>query len=375
MMSLREHISLLRGGLFGPSQATERAIARLEAEERNGGLPPIKTIGEFVRAATTFAATGDNDLRLKRAPTGAGETGATIGGFLVAKTIAEPIIETIFSDRNSVLSYFKRFVIPDGKNTIDVPGVDETRRANGFRWGGIVADFVDEGILQTTSFPKLKSTQFSTEKMLALVPLSNELLNDVENLDAYLKTAIADELSFKLEQYSLTAAGTGTGRPLSIMHSPALITIAAETGQQPGTIVAENVQKMWDALPSASRKRAIWAASESGVKQLQLSGYSIYPQSGATNPGDLPRLLGRPLIESDTLPIVGASGDIMLIDPEWYGVAAKEMRVAMSADVAFLSDQTYLRCVLRCDANPLVSAPLTASDGTKRSPFVALAAR
>jgi len=335
-------------------------------------------IGRFTQALARFAG-GDTDRRLTRAPTGLGETSGTGGGFLVPAVLGEPIFETIFSNRNSALSYFRRLTIPDGANAIKVPGVDETSRANGYRWGGVSADFIDEGILQTNSFPRLKETTFAAEKMLALVPISGELLADAENLTNYLTAALADEIAYKLEQYTLTSAGTGAGKPLSVLKGPALLTMAAVGGQKPASIVYDNLTTMWNALPSASRKSAIWVASESAARQLLTNGAAafpgFYPNSGATNPDDLPRLFGRPVVECDALPTVGTVGDILLVDPLWYGLATKPMAVALSAEVGFLSQQAYLRVVLRCDANPLVSAPLTASDATQRSPFVALGAR
>ena len=62
------------------------------------------------------------------------------------------------------------FNIPDGSNTLRLPGVDETSRANGYRWGGVQADFVDEGSTETPKFPRLKATDFAAEKIIGYVP-------------------------------------------------------------------------------------------------------------------------------------------------------------------------------------------------------------
>jgi len=75
------------------------------------------------------------------------------------------------------------------------------------------------------------------------------------------------------------------------------------------------------------------------------------------------------------LPPVGTPGDVLLIDPAWYGFASKPMASALSAHVLFTSDQAVLRVTWRCDGRPLVSAPIAATDGASRSAFVALAAR
>ncbi|QAY96702.1 phage major capsid protein [Methylovirgula ligni] len=335
-----------------------------------------RQLGEWALALLRAEQGLGVDAILNRAPTGAGETVATAGGFLVPTAAADFILGTIYEDRNSVLPYFFKWNIPDGANSTKVPGADETSRANGYRWGGVVADFEDEGDTQVESLPRLKQTEFSANKIIGFAVVTDELLADAENLGNFLQRAFSDELRYKLEQYSLSAAGTGAGKPLGILNSPALVSVAKQSGQSAGTIVGANLEAMWTALPAASRKRAIWAVSETAAAQADgATTLGIYPFSGSTNPDDVPRIKGRPAIETDALPIVGTPGDILLIDPAWYAVASKPIDWAMSADVLFISDQTVFRITWRVDARPLVSAQITGSDGSARSPFVALAAR
>ncbi|QXX74245.1 phage major capsid protein [Methylovirgula sp. HY1] len=338
--------------------------------------PKFNHLGEWALTMVASARGGRPDERLFRAPSGAGETVATAGGFLVPEAFAPNILTTIYADRNSVLPYFQKFNIPEGTNAYKVPGVDETSRANGYRWGGVTADYENEGVAPGDSWPHFKQTEYDAPKLIGMVPVTNELLADTENLGAFLETAFADELRYKLEQYTLSSAGTGTGKPLSVLNSPALITVAATGSQTAGTISYANITSMWSALPSASRKRAIWALSESAMAQADANmPYPVYPPSGCQHPDDVPRIQGRPAIETDVLPICGTPGDILLLDPLWYGVAAKPMASAMSAHVMFINDQAVFRITWRVDGKPLVSAQLTASDGTNRAPYVALAHR
>lgn len=334
----------------------------------------FRGLGEWARALVG-AHGGVVDPRLSRAAAGAGEDDPTAGGFAVPESFASEILTTLYEDRVSILSYLRKFNIPDGSNTLRVPGVDETSRANGYRWGGVLADFVDEGVAETPEFPCLKATSFSAEKIIGYVPLTNELMADVDNLDAFLKIALGDELRYKLEQYILSAAGTGVGRPLSVLKSPALVTVAKTSGQSSGTLTELNLRNMLYALPAPSRRRAIWAASESAMELVESFEAVTRPGSGCANPDDLPRIKGRPVIETDVLPAVGTPGDVLLLDPAWYGFAAKSMVSALSAHVLFASDQAVFRIAWRCDARPLVSAPITASAGASRGAFIALAQR
>lgn len=335
-----------------------------------------RQLGEWGQSVVKAAQGRGVDDVLQRAPTGAGETIAVAGGFLVPETLAPIVLGTIYEDRNSILSYLLKFNIPDGSNTYKVPGVDETSRANDYRWGGIIADFVDEGSGWDYSLPRLKQTEFNANKIIGLVAVSNELLADAENLGTFLLRAFADELRYKLEQYVLSSAGTGAGKPQGIMNSSALLTAAKASSQSAGTIVAANLELMWQTLPSASRKRAIWAVSETAAAQADgATPIGMYPLSGSTDPDDVPRIKGRPAIETDVLPVCGTPGDILLIDPAWYAIASKPMQWALSGDVLFTDDQAVFRITWRVDAKPLVSAAITGSDGTQRSPFVALAQR
>ncbi len=348
-----------------------REKRRAYAREKLGHF---ENFGEYVRALVD-ARNNPPDPRLLRAPTGGGETSPTLGGFAVPEGFADVILTTLYEDRTSILNYVQRFNIPDGTNSLHVSGVDETSRANGYRWGNVVADFADEGAVETPGFPKLKATQFATEKIIGFVQLTNELMADARNLETFLRRALVDELKYKLEQYIFSSAGTGVGRPLSILNSSALVTVAKTSGQTSGTLTSANLRAMRAALPAGSRRRAIWATSESLLESQDSIEEITFPQAGCANPDDLPRIMGRPVIETDVLPAIGTPGDVLLIDPAWYGFASKPMFSALSADVLFASDQAVLRVTWRCDAKPLVSTPITATDGASRSAFVALAQR
>ena len=328
--------------------------------------------------AVCRATHGSADYRLMRAPTGAGETDPTLGGFLVPEAYAQEILTTLYEDRTSLLHYLQKFNIPDGKNTILIPGVDETSRANGYRWGNLSAGFVNEGVQPSANFPKFKQTEIAAEKMIALVVITSELMRDGGNLGAFLVRALKDELTYVLEQYILSSAGTGAGVPLGINNvgNAALVTAAKVTGQTAATLNAQNLRTMWGLLPAGCRRRAIWATGESALPLADAFPSEIsFAASGSTSPDDLPRIMGRPVIETDVLPAVGTPGDVLLFDPAWYGFASKDPVEALSAHAYFTSDQLILRVTWRCGGAPLISSKITGSDGTSRSPYVNLATR
>jgi hypothetical protein len=338
----------------------------------------FRHFGEWAHAVCR-AAHGPADLRLMRAPTGAGETDPTIGGFLVPESYAQEILTTLYEDRTSLLNYLQKFNVPDGRNSILIPAVDETSRANGYRWGNITLGFANEGVQPTTaSFPKFKQTEIAAEKMIGLVVVTSELMRDAGNLGTFLQRALKDEMLYVLEQYILSSAGTGAGVPLGINNAgnPALVTAAKVTGQTSGTLNAQNLRTMWSLLPAGSRRRAVWAVGESAMTLADAFPSEIsFAASGACDPDDLPRIMGRPVIETDVLPAVGTPGDVLLFDPAWYGFASKEPASALSAHAYFANDQLVLRLTWRCGGAPLITSKITGSDGTSRSPYINLAQR
>ena len=73
---------------------------------------------------------------------------------------------------------------------------------------------------------------------------------------------------------------------------------------------------------------------------------------------------------------LGTIGDVILADMAQYIILQFPLQSAMSADVAFLTDETVFRFMLRLDGAPVYASPVTAANGTAtRSPFVTLAAR
>jgi HK97 family phage major capsid protein len=220
---------------------------------------------------------------------------------------------------------------------------------------------------------------------MAFVITSNELLNDVPMLDAHMKRVFAAEVGFKLDLAVLS--GTGAGVPLGILNSPATIKVAKQTGQASGTIVAQNIQQMWTAMPAPSRRRAVWLVSEQAEEQLDnlttvIGTAGVVPPSAAAmympaaDEDSYPRLKGRPVIAIEQASTLGTVGDIVLADLSQYVLIDGGLNPAISVAVRFLTDETVWRFRLRVDGSPAWVSPVTSYNGSgTRSPFVALAAR
>ncbi len=94
------------------------------------------------------------------------------------------------------------------------------------------------------------------QKLLALCYVTDDLLQDATALEAIVKQAYADEMSFKIDDAIIN--GNGVGMPLGILNSGALVSVAKESGQGAGTIKYENILKMWSSMPARLRANAVW---------------------------------------------------------------------------------------------------------------------
>lgn len=56
--------------------------------------------------------------------------------------------------------------------------------------------------------------------------------------------------------------GLGTGQPLGYMNSGSLVTVAKELGQATGSVVTQNVLKMWSRCWGRSRQNAVWLINQ-----------------------------------------------------------------------------------------------------------------
>lgn len=363
--------------------AADRSVALLEQSARElrhaaptafGDPSRFGSIAENVIAGIEASRGAPQDKRLERAPAGADITDPTAGGFMVQTNFSQTLISRAYEEALVAGLCDRR---PTSKPLADVriPGIDETSRADGSRFGGVVSYWGDEATQVTKSKPKWKNLNLSTRKLIAFVAGTNELLSDAPMFDAHLNQVVPAELAFKLDLAVLS--GSGVGQPLGMLNSPALISVPKETGQAAGSIVRENVNKMWKRLPAPSRYGAVWLANEDADEQLEaLSGNpGTYIPAGVYG-NEFPLLKGRPVLTIEQCPTLGTVGDLVLADLSKYIIVDGGLNTTLSFHVLFDSDEVSFRFTLRVDGKPGFTSPITPYNGTStRSPYIALGAR
>ena len=343
----------------------------------------FRNFGEFARAVFQASLPGnapDGRLLSQRnaaAPSVYGsETTGADGGFLVPPQFAKDIF-TLSLDDEALLPLTDNVEVSG--NAMVFPK-DETTP-----WGTdcITVAWQAEGLAAATSKPKLGTSALRLKKLMALVPITDELLSDTDALTSYLPKKVASRMQWKINESILF--GSGAGIPQGALAGSAVITQAKDNAQATNTLTPLNLANMISRLPPGSFKNAVWIVNNSvlpALFTLTLGNYPIYlPVGGgvgAMRASPYGTLLGRPIYVSQHASQFSSQGDVILVDLSYYQTITREggMETATSMHLYFDADATAFRTLFRMDGQSKIAAPILPAKGAATlSPFVQLAAR
>lgn len=355
------------------------AAGRLPAQPRQDpGKWGFRSAGEYIVAVFRASARGATpDPRLiANAPTTYGQEGVGAdGGFAVPPDFRATIVKKVTGEE-SLLSRTDQQTT--SSNAITVP-LDETTPWQSS--GGIQVYWENEAGQKTQSKPQLKEQTVRANKIIALVPMTDELLQDAPAMTNWLNTKVPEHIDYAVNAAILR--GTGVGQPLGILSSAALITVPAESGQTADTFVFNNAVNMYTRMPATSKRNAVWLVNEDIEAQMMKMAF---PGSGTAVPVYLPpgglsaapygQLLGRPVIPLEASSALGDVGDIVFADLSKYVTLMKGgLKQDISIHLFFDYDITAFRFVLRIGGKPWYNSVITRANGVSRSFFVTLGAR
>jgi len=252
-------------------------------------------------------------------------------------------------------------------------------------WGtdGLRAYWQSEASAATQTKPKLSTTTLRLYKLMALVPLTDELLADTNALNSYVPKKVGQSIMWKMNEAILWGLGNGT--PQGAFQGNAAVVQAKDSGQATLTLTALNLANMMSRLPPGSFGKAVWMMNNNvlpALFTLTLGNYPIYLPGGAAVGGiqmnPYGSVLGRPLMVTQHAKSFTSQGDVMLMDPTYYRTITKTggMQNAVSVHLYFDADATAFRTTFRMDGQPKIVNPINPANGsTTLSPFVQLAAR
>lgn len=299
------------------------------------------------------------------------------GGFLVPEVLRAELLRVALE--TSVVRARAR-VIPMDSLRVPFPTIDSTSNASSV-FGGITAAWTEEGATLGESEAKFGRVVLQASKLAARCDVPNELLMDsIISFAALIDQMLPPAISWFEDTAFLT--GNGVGQPLGVLNSPALVSVAKETGQSADTLLWENIVKMYARMLPSSLGSAVWVANIDTFPQLATmslavgtGGSAIWLNNGVVGPPMT--ILGRPVIFTEKVPTLGGAGsgkDIGFFDFNYYLIGDRmDMRAESSAHAQFTSDQTVYRIIERVDGRGWLQSAITPQNGSNTlSPFVTL---
>lgn len=358
-----------------------------------GGGEPMRGVsrgvyssfGEQLRDVANASRPGGDARAMDRlmkvqASSGSNEGIPSDGGFLIQPSFSYELLRK--ATQVSVLQpRCLNMGVSTNSNSITLPMVDESSRANGSRWGGIQSYWVPEGEKLTGTKPKIRTQTLELNKLTGLCYATDELMQDSAVAGQVISSGFASELAFKTDDSIVN--GNGAGMPMGILNSPALVVVPKQAGQTAKTILFENVVDMYSRLVASSDANACWLINKDVLPQLftmtlavGVGGVPVFMPAGGASGQPFMTLFGKQVIPIEQAHTLGTVGDIMLVNLSEYLWIDKGIQQASSIHVRFEYMEQVFRFSKRCDGQPLWNLPLTPYKGANTlSPFVALATR
>lgn len=355
---------------------------------KNGGF---ESMGEFcaaVRKAAQYGGTRDERL-IRNSAAGQNETTPADGGYLVPPEYADGIIDLI-EDQSILLPQARKVTIA-GNRLIETYLL-ETKRDDSHRHGGILAYWKGEADQYTASKAQFGERTTQLDKLTALAPVTEEMLEDYPAMESMLGDLVSREFAWKMDDAILNGTGTGS-TPLGMLVSgnTALVTVAKESGQAAGTVNVENILKMFNRMPAQCRANAKWYINQDLeidlMKLMQVNGsvsgsdYTfggpLYVPAGAFG-NEAGKILGHDVVPVEQANAVGEAGDIAFIDATQYLIVEKVSGITKQASMHmyFDTDQVAFKFSYRVGGRPEWMNTIAGAKSTiTRSPYVMLGAR
>lgn len=345
-----------------------KLMARNESEYKTRVGRALETLRKAAEAQGITKANAVNTLDSESA------------GLLVLPEFAPEIAELVYD--NQIMSMCDQYVVSG--NTMRFPRVDVSSRKANRRNGGIQGQWPEEGDTQPVSRPSFGATELRLHKLVVVVFLSEEMLDDnAYMLEQWVRRAVSSEINFMTGDAIFN--GDGVGKPLGFLNSPALVVVPAQGGQAAATVVPQNIENMYSRMRFGQGWEGYrFFINQDTYPQLNLmtvgSGGSAAPvflPAGNMSTAPFGSLKGIPIIPTEFSRTLGQVGDVALANLSRYLMISKAgIQESVSTHVEFLRDQTAFKFTFRIDGRPLYDSPTEPLNGTNtQSDFLAIATR
>jgi HK97 family phage major capsid protein len=379
-----QRVNLADATVRRPLTRAERRTApnpRAAGAALNGKFDDLADFMQVVYAVspTTQGSVRDNQREKASLIRNYQEAVPSEGGFLLPEEFRAELFALALE---TAIVRPKAVVVPMSGPSLRFPTVDETTRV-GSVFGGIVVQRVPEGGTITPTNANFGSVKLEASKQVAGANVSNELVNDASAFLAFMEASLPAAMVNAEDMDYMTANGAGAPLGMLNVNNPCIVTVAAESAQVAGTIVWQNIVKMYSRMLPTSLGTAEWIASPDTFSELATmalavgtGGSAVWIINGVGEP--VLTLLGRPVRMTEKTPAaLGTQGDLSFVDWGMYLIGDRQsVTIDASPHALFMQDQTVFRAIARNDGRPWLLTPLTPANGSATlSPCVQLATR
>lgn len=368
-----------------PNRIGGDGIGRVRPAVADDPKRGFRDFAQFVTRVTDSHANVRGDEMLMQVAAGTGMTSAvnTEGGVLVPPAFSRSIWDRVRTRSNSLLQYCDVVTLDSGVESLTVPAIAESSRADGSRMGGIRGYWKGELTALNSSRPAFREVKLTPNELYVFAYVSDKLLRQAPGTASQLlESGCADEISFKIGDAIIN--GDGNGKPVGIVGHAATVSISKETGQAAATVLTANVRKMMGRMHVNWRDGAVWFVNQDVLPALETlqfevgtGGVPVMLPPGGLSDSPYARLYGKPVIPIEYCPTLGTVGDVILANLSAYAVAVRgSMDSAYSMHLKFDYAQTAYRVIFELDGQPWLNSAITPFKGSNTtSPILTLATR
>lgn len=305
------------------------------------------------------------------------------GGFLIPEIMRSELLQLALE---KAIVRSRATVIPMSTLRVPIPTVDDTSHVTSL-FGGVVFYWTEEAASLTESAATFGRVTLDAKKLTGFFKVPAELIDDAPAFAGWFDERVPAGLAWFEDVAFMTETGVGT--PEGFINSPASVQVTKESGQTTGTIVWENIVKMYSRMLPTSLPNSVWIAAIDTFPQLATMALSVGTGGGPVWIGnfaggqggmDTPpmTILGRPVIFTEKVPALGTTGDINFVDLSYYLIGDRQqIRVDSSEHFLFQNNQVAYRLIERVDGRPWLQTALTPHNGSSStlSPFVQIQTR
>ena len=327
----------------------------------------ILTIGQLYQAIVDKHQRGVTHPGLAefKAPTGVNESTDTEGGYLVTSEMAQPILATI---QQASKCWPKAVRLTTSSYGLLTPSVNETTRtADGA--DSLRCFWVGEAVKKTSDIVNFqKPHALKMHKLVALIPVTDEILQDVNALDGFLNTFVGQKLAWYVDAAMIYGDGATSMYGVASTGVSGTTTAAAAD-----PLDMASLMNFEQALAPACSDRAEWYVSKDKYNEILDLLVSDDSMAAVTHFKDGRMiLLGHPVNQMEQMENDPKEGntDVLLGDFSQYvvatmGDAKRDVNISLRYDY----DEKLIRWVLRINGDSFGNV-YALEDGTTVGQFV-----